>query len=108
ASPGVNNARRLTTKQFVDNLSWQKQSHTFKFGTNIRLQDHFDDRSSVASQNTRESITLGTGDNSVPSSFGTTAASLSGIAAADRSRLDSYINDYFGRIGRITQAFVAA
>ncbi|HLM58251.1 MAG TPA: carboxypeptidase-like regulatory domain-containing protein [Pyrinomonadaceae bacterium] len=116
SSPGVNNARRITTKQFVDNLSWQKQAHTFKFGTNIRLQDHFDDRSSVASLNTRESVTLGTGNNSVPSAFGTTASSLpgattanpnAGIASADRSRLDSFINDIFGRVGAVTRAFVA-
>ena len=119
SSPGINNARRITTYQIVDNLSWQRDAHTFKFGTNIRLQQHFDNRSSVAGFNTRESVTLGTGDNPVPSTFGTTATSApvlpgattanpnAGIQDADRTRLNSYINDIFGRVGRITQAFVA-
>lgn len=109
SSPNVNNARTLRTFQIVDNLSWQKAAHTFKFGTNLRFQQHVDDRSSVAGFNTRESITLGAGanDNPIPASFGTAAAALPGINAADRTRLESYVNDYFGRIGRITQGFVA-
>jgi hypothetical protein len=113
SSPGVNNARRATTKQFVDNLSWQKEAHTFKFGTNIRLQDHFDDRSSVAGLNTRDSISLSTSattGNPVPTSYGTRALTTgnAGINLTDRGNLESYINDYLGRIGRVTQAFVAA
>jgi hypothetical protein len=113
SSPGVNNARRATTKQFVDNLSWQRDSHTFKFGTNIRLQDHFDDRSSVAGLNTRDSISLSTSattGNPVPTSYGTRALATgnAGINLTDRGNLESYINDYLGRVGRVTQAFVAA
>ncbi len=107
ASPGVNNARTLRTIQFVDNLSWQKAAHTFKFGTNLRFQSHFDDRSSVAGFNTRETVTLLTGDNPIPASFGTAAAALPGINAGDRTRLESVVNDFFGRVGRITQGFVA-
>ncbi len=107
SSPNINNARTLRTFQIVDNLSWQKAAHTFKFGTNLRFQSHFDNRSSVAGFNTRESVTLGTGDNPVPASFGTAAALLPGINGTDRGRLESFVNDYFGRIGRITQGFVA-
>ena len=112
SSPGVNNARRATTKQFVDNLSWQRNAHTFKFGTNIRLQDHFDNRSSVAGLNTRDSISLSTSatiGNPVPTSYGTRALTTgnAGINLTDRGNLESYINDYLGRIGRVTQAFVA-
>jgi hypothetical protein len=106
-TPTVNNARTLRTFQIVDNLSWQKGEHTFKFGTNLRFQSHFDDRSSVAGFNIRESVTLGTGDNPVPASFGTAAAALPGINSGDRTRLESFVNDYFGRIGRVTQGFVA-
>ena len=107
AGPAVSNARTLRTFQIVDNLSWQKAAHTFKFGTNLRFQSHFDNRSSVAGFSTRESITLGTGDNVVPASFGTSAALNPGINSTDRGRLESFVNDYFGRIGRITQGFVA-
>ncbi|HZH30632.1 MAG TPA: carboxypeptidase-like regulatory domain-containing protein, partial [Pyrinomonadaceae bacterium] len=109
ASPSVNNARRVTTRQFVDNLSWARSAHTFKFGTNIRLQQHIDDRSSVAGTNTRESVSLstsGTTGNPVPASFGTTAGTPR-INSTDFSRLESYVNDIFGRIGSISQGFVA-
>lgn len=109
STPTINNLRTLTTTQLVDNLSYIRNAHTFRFGTNLRFQKHLDNRSSVAGVNTRESITLGTGDNSVPLSFGT--RSLTGanaINVTDRGRLESYVNDYFGRVGRITQGFVAA
>ncbi|MGH9901479.1 MAG: carboxypeptidase regulatory-like domain-containing protein, partial [Pyrinomonadaceae bacterium] len=101
----VNNARTATTLQFVDNLSYARDAHTFKFGTNLRFQKHVDDRSSVAGAITREQIFLGTGTNPVPSSFGT--GNLPGINSADRSRLDSVINDLLGRVGTINQGFVA-
>ena len=101
----VNNLRTATTLQFVDNLSYLRNTHTFKFGTNIRLQTHVDDRSAVAGGLTRERIFLGTATNPVPSTFGT--ATLAGINATDRDRLNSTINDLLGRVGNINQAFVA-
>ena len=108
SSPTVNNLRTLTSYQIVDNVSHQRGAHTIKFGTNLRFQRHFDDRSSVANSNTRETITLGTGDNPVPASFGTRGAATTGInTGSDRPRLESYVNDLLGRYGRISQAFVA-
>jgi hypothetical protein len=101
----VNNARTATTLQFVDNLSWAREAHTFKFGTNLRFQKHVDDRSSVAGGLIRQRVFLTTGVNPVPASFGT--SSLPGINSADRSRLDSMINDLLGRVGSTNQAFVA-
>jgi hypothetical protein len=106
SSPTINNARTLRTTQVVDNLSWQKGAHTIKFGTNLRFQSHFDNRSSVAGANTRESVTLSTADNPVPASFGTRTVTT-GINLTDRGRLESYVNDLLGRVGRITQGFVA-
>jgi hypothetical protein len=103
----VNNARKITTLQFVDNLSYARNAHTFKFGTNLRFQKHIDDRSSVAGGLTRERIFLTTGINPVPSSFGTNTTNLPGINSADLGRLDSVINDLLGRVGTINQAFVA-
>jgi Carboxypeptidase regulatory-like domain len=101
----VNNLRTITTYQIVDNLSFIRNAHTFKVGTNLRFQRHLDDRSAVASVLTRERIFFSTGINPVPSSFGTGA--LPGINATDRTRLDSTINDLLGRVGTINQAFVA-
>lgn len=104
----VNNLRTITTWQFVDNVSVIHNAHAFKFGTNLRFQKHVDDRSAVAGVLTRARIFLGTAQNPVPSSFGTgSAAVVPGLAAADRSRLDSVINDLLGRVGTINQAFVA-
>jgi carboxypeptidase family protein len=105
----VNNLRTITTWQFVDNLSLIHNTHTFKFGTNLRFQKHVDDRSSVAGVLTRARIFLGTAQNPVPSSFGTgtTNTLVPGINGTDRSRLDSVINDLLGRVGTINQGFVA-
>jgi hypothetical protein len=105
----VNNLRTITTWQFVDNLSLIHNEHTFKFGTNLRFQKHVDDRSAVAGVLTRARIFLGTAQNPVPANFGTgtTNTLVPGINAADRSRLDSVINDLLGRVGTINQAFVA-
>jgi hypothetical protein len=101
----VNNARRVNTRQIVDNLSYTRAAHTFRFGTNLRFQQHEDDRSSVAGGLTRERVFLSTSINPVPASYGT--SSLPGINAADRTRLESVINDLLGRVGTINQAFVA-
>ena len=105
----VNNLRKITTWQFVDNVSVIHNQHAFKFGTNLRFQKHVDDRSSVAGVLTRARIFLDTTRNPVPASFrtGTTNTLVPGIAGADRTRLDSVINDLLGRVGRINQAFVA-
>ncbi|HET6979588.1 MAG TPA: carboxypeptidase regulatory-like domain-containing protein [Pyrinomonadaceae bacterium] len=105
----VNNLRTITTWQFVDNLSLIHNEHTFKFGTNLRFQKHVDDRSAVAGVLTRARIFLGTAQNPVPANFGTGTANtlVPGINAADRTRLDSVVNDLLGRVGSINQAFVA-
>ncbi|HLL76885.1 MAG TPA: carboxypeptidase regulatory-like domain-containing protein [Pyrinomonadaceae bacterium] len=100
----VNNARTAQTLQFVDNLSWARGSHTYKFGTNLRFQKHIDDRSSVAGGLTRERVFFSTGINPVPANYNT---NVTGINSADRSRLESMINDLLGRVGTINQAFVA-
>ncbi len=105
----VNNLRTITTWQFVDNVSVIHDTHAFKFGTNLRFQKHVDDRSAVAGVLTRARIFLGTAQNPVPSTFrtGTANTLVPGINAADRTRLDSWINDILGRVGTINQAFVA-
>ena len=41
----------VDTLQFVDNLSWLKGSHSFRFGTNMRFQRHTDTRGSVGGAN---------------------------------------------------------
>lgn len=103
----VYNARKLRTTQVVDNFSVQAGSHTYRFGTNLRFQTHIDDRTSVAGAATALTVGLTTGINVVdPATFGLTA--LNGINVAnDRTRLQSMINDMLGRVGSMSQAFVA-
>lgn len=105
----LNNARRITTYQLVDNLSHQRGAHTLKFGTNLRLQKHLDDRTSVAGLLTVPTVRLGTANNAVPLSYGTRALPTgnAGINVTDRGTLESYLNDFLGRIGRVEQSFVA-
>jgi len=105
----LNNARRITTWQIVDNLSHQRGAHTFKFGTNLRLQKHLDDRTSVAGLLTVPTVRLGTANNAVPLAFGTRALPTgnTGINLTDRGTLESFVNDFLGRIGRVEQSFVA-
>ena len=97
----LNNARRITTWQVVDNLSHQRGAHTLKFGTNLRLQKHLDDRTSVAGLLTVPTVRLGTGNNAVPLSFGTRALTTgnTGINVTDRGTLESYLNDVLGASG---------
>ncbi|MCI0663593.1 MAG: carboxypeptidase-like regulatory domain-containing protein, partial [Acidobacteria bacterium] len=104
----VYNARKLRTYQIVDNLSYQRGSHTFRTGINLRLQQHLDDRTAVASLSTSLAANFSTATNTVdPATFGLT--SLTGINVAnDRPRLQSMINDLLGRVGSVSQAFVAA
>ncbi|MBK7709059.1 MAG: carboxypeptidase regulatory-like domain-containing protein [Acidobacteria bacterium] len=104
------NARKLRTYQFVDNLTWVKGNHTFKGGLNFRFGRQIDDRSSVSGADITPRVFFGTANNwgtSFITQFAIPAASSTGINANDRSRLLSLINDQLGRLGNVSQAFVA-
>jgi hypothetical protein len=104
----VYNARKLRTNQIVDNFSVVAGGHTLKTGTNLRFQTHIDDRSSVAGLSTFMAANFSTGINNVDIvQFGLTG--LTGLNVAnDRPRLQNMINDMLGRVGSVSQAFVAA
>lgn len=102
----VYNARTLTTYQFVDNLTYVRGSHTIKGGINFRYQKHFDNRGSIAGSQPLPLADFSTGVNTVdpiafrlPTDINTTF---------DRPTLQSLINIMLGRIGNISQGFVAA
>ncbi|HYE71746.1 MAG TPA: hypothetical protein VEF04_00385, partial [Blastocatellia bacterium] len=125
------NARVLSTYQVVDNLSWTKGAHLIKAGINLRYQIHEDQRASIAGQNAFPQVnfsrttnpvnaacasgTFGTGGTTgivngqerfcLPSS---TAGSPFVINSNDLLRLQSAINDLLGRVGTISQGFVAS
>jgi len=104
-SPTVNNARSLRTYQFVDNLSWLRGSHTFKFGTNLRYQQHLDNRGGAGGLGINLLVDFSRTANAPPANL----TSPAGINTAnDHPRLLSLYNTLLGRVGNIGQGFVAA
>ncbi len=99
------NIRQLQTWQIVDNFAYFKGSHAFKFGTNLRLQNHQDIRGSVAGLNSNQDVNFSTSINTVdPATFGI-PADLN--TTFDRPTFQNHINFLLGRAGRTTKAFVA-
>jgi hypothetical protein len=100
----VGNLRSVDTLQFVDNLSWQKGEHSFRFGTNMRFQRHTDIRGSIGSANASPTFNFSTATNAVdPATFGIPADINTTF---DRPALQSSINFLLGRVGSLTQGFV--
>ena len=110
-TPVINNERAITTWQFVDNISFIRGAHTFRGGTNIRMQSHDDIRSSVGGFNTNLAVnfsrTVNPPGTSGAFNFNLPAAGATSINNTDRNNLQSAINDLLGRVGNIQQAFVA-
>lgn len=118
------NLRTINTYQIADNLSWVKGAHLVKGGINFRYQQHKDDRGSIASVNANSVANLtgaarvntlclngGTGVNAAGQEFfclpALNATSAPGIDSNDRTRMQNTINDLLGRVGNISQGFVA-
>lgn len=103
----LGNARSVRTLQFVDNLTYVKDSHLLKAGVNLRFGRHTDDRSSVAGSQIEGILDFSAGVNNNFTAFNlpTTA---SGLNANDLTRLRSQVNDFLGRVGNYSQAFVAS
>ncbi len=97
------NLRTLRTYQFVDNLSYTRGTHTFKFGTNIRYQQHKDIRGSVGGQDVTTDVDFDTGINTVdPATFGFPT----GLNTAfDQANFKSDVNFLLGRAGNISRGF---
>lgn len=102
------NARRLRTWQFVDNITYDLSPHLIKAGFNLRLGRQIDDRASVAGTNIEPTINFSRAVNSnFPTAWGLPTTTTSGINTADRTRLESMINDVLGRVGNYSRAFVS-
>jgi hypothetical protein len=106
STPNTNfsyNARSSRTLQFVDNLTWIKGNHIIKGGINFRLGRAVDDRASVAGTNIEPTVAFDAGTNT----FGAFGLPSTGINSNDLTRLRNTINDFLGRIGSYSQAFVS-
>ncbi len=107
ATPNTNfsyNARGVKTHQFVDNLTYVSGAHTLKAGINFRFNQHKDDRSSVAGSAIEPIVSL-SGTAGGDAGFNYPGAAL--IQTADLTRLRNTVADLLGRIGTVSQAFVA-
>jgi hypothetical protein len=118
------NLRTINTYQIANNLSWVKGAHLVKGGINFRYQQHKDQRGSIAGANANSVVNLtgsarvntacltgGTGVNAAGQEFfclpALNATSVPGIDSNDRTRMQNTINDLLGRVGNISQGFVA-
>lgn len=99
------NKRRLTTYQFVDNFTYVRGAHAFKMGTNLRFQQHYDQRGSVAGQNIAPVVNFSTTYATVSPTEFNLPADIN--VTYDRPLLQRTINNLLGRVGQITQGFVA-
>ncbi|MDP9170022.1 MAG: Plug and carboxypeptidase regulatory-like domain-containing protein [Acidobacteriota bacterium] len=99
------NQRVVSTWQLVDNFSWSRGPHNFKFGANLRRVREEDQRGSVAGLNATEEINFSTGINTVdPTAFG---IPTDVNTAFDRPIFQTNINYLLGRVGQIQRGFVA-
>ncbi len=90
-SNSFGNKRTINTFQVLDNVSFVSGAHTFRFGTNLRLQQHYDVRGSIAGVDANPLVFLG---GTVPGNFGVPAA----IHPNDVARANGLVNDLLGRI----------
>ena len=100
--------RAVTTPQIVENLSFITGRHIYRFGANIRLYRHNDQRGDVGGTSLVPAISLSR-TTRPPAGFTLPAVASStrpGIAAADLNRLQGMINDLLGIPAGLTQVFL--
>jgi hypothetical protein len=101
----VGNKRALTTYQLVDNMTYLRGAHSFKWGINFRYQRHIDDRGSIGSLNAAPSVNLDPGINNVDPVAFNLPTNIN--ATFDLPSLKGTINDLLGRVGEIDQGLAA-
>lgn len=101
----VGNLRVLTTLQFVDNLSYVRGQHAFKFGTNLRYQRHIDDRGSIGPFDAQPLVFFNTVFAPVDPKAFNVPGDVNG--SVDITTLGNAVNNLLGRISNIQQGFVA-
>jgi hypothetical protein len=108
----VGNLRRLTTIQFVDNLSYIRGQHAFRFGTNLRSQRHIDDRGSIGNFNAAPLVNFDTSINRVNGCSPSPSPGCFNLPGDVEQNFDlpdllGSINNLLGRVGAIQQGLVA-
>ena len=109
-SNSFGNKRTINTFQVLDNLSNVRGSHTLRMGVNIRLQQHYDVRGSIAGIDANPNYFLGGAVD--PTIFQlpalcTASVTTNCINSNDRPRLQSHINDMLGKVNLFQVGLVA-
>jgi hypothetical protein len=100
---GAGNLRNVQTWQFVDNLSWIRGSHAFKFGTNLRFVQQNDQRGDIAGFNAAQQVNFERTVSVVdPATFGIPSTIQT---ANDLPDLQTNINFLLGRVGTTNRGF---
>ena len=94
--------RAVNTPQIVDNVSYLSGSHVMRFGANIRMYQHNDQRGDVGGASLTPAISLSRSTR--PPSLATDL--VPGISATDLTRLQGTINDLLGIPAGLTQVFL--
>ena len=100
--------RAVNVPQIVENLSFLTGSHVMKFGANIRMYQHNDQRGDVGGTSLVPAISLSrTTRPPTGIAFPSVAtATAPGINANDLNRLQGMVNDLLGIPASLTQVFL--
>ena len=95
--------RAVSTPQIVENLSYLNGKHVMRFGANIRMYQHNDQRGDVGGNSLVPAISLSR-TTRPPAGFANLPPT--GIASTDLTRLQGTINDLLGIPAGLTQVFL--
>lgn len=104
-SKAFGNRRTINTYQIADNLSHSRGAHTLRAGINLRLQQHYDVRGTVAGLNILPQVYLGGPID--PTLYKLPATGAGAMSTFDRTRLQGTINDLLGKVNRLDVGLVA-
>ncbi len=102
--------RIVTVPQILDNLHITRGAHQISTGFNFRFYRHIDRRGQPGGVNVTPSLSFDAGIRS-PTTSGfvlptTASGTRAGIASADSTRLQNFINELAGLPSRLSQAFI--
>jgi len=95
--------RAVNTYQVVENMSYLRGTHVFRFGGNIRFYQHNDQRGDVGGTSLTPAISLSRTTRPPTAAFNLPS---SGIASTDLTRLQGTVNDLLGIPASLTQVFM--
>ncbi len=106
--PGPRTRRVVNTYQIINNMTYVTGAHVIKFGGNIRMYQHNDQRGDVGGVSLTPAISLSRATRA-PSGINFPAlatATTPGIAANDLTRLQGMVNDLLGIPATLAHNFI--